>query len=505
LGPVAATANGRLEGTERNGVIRFAGVPFAAPPVGPLRFRPPRPAADWEGVRPATSFGDISLQGPSMIEAAFGAQPEPASEDCLYLNVYTPALDGRARPVMVWIHGGAFVMGSGSSPLYDGSTFVQRGDVVVVTLNYRLAELGFSYLEHLDPDYAGSANCGILDQVAALEWVRDNIGAFGGDPDKVTIFGESAGGMSVGALLATPRARGLFHRAILQSGAAHNVVDPEHAQAATDDFMRHVGASGVAELAALPAERLLEARAAMVMAAMNDVEAVVAGERSPIGMPWQPVHDGSVIPAPAIDAIRSGSAAGIALLVGTTLDEWKLFALLDQTPLDDDLLLARANAVTGAGDRFVAAYRALHPDLGTKALFGEMANDHVFRVPAIRLAEAHGGRGDPVFMYRFSWPSRAFGGSLGACHALELPFVFHQVANPRMALFLGDGDPPVALADRMQDAWIAFARSGNPGHGDLPHWPPYDTVRRATMDFNDSCRVLDDPGSAERLLWDSLL
>ena len=264
MAPIANTAQGQVEGSERDGVLRFAGIPFAKPPVGDLRFRPPQPADPWDGVRPATAFGDTCMQSASPIDALFGGQPEPTSEDCLYLNVWTPALDGAERPVMVWIHGGAFMMGSGSSAMYDGASFARRGDVVFVSLNYRLAELGFSQLAHLDESYAGSGNCGILDQVAALEWVRDNIAGFGGDPGNVTIFGESAGGMSVGTLLGTPAAAGLFHKAIPQSGAAHNTVAAKVAAEVTDDLMTRLNARTVADLVAVPAADLLQPRADVV-------------------------------------------------------------------------------------------------------------------------------------------------------------------------------------------------------------------------------------------------
>lgn len=505
MGPIAITTYGQLEGSEDDGVLRFAGVPFAQPPVGPLRFRPPRPPAAWSGVRPATAFGATSWQGPSLIDALLGGPPEPSSEDCLYLNVFTPALDDGARPVLVWIHGGAFFQGSGSFRLYDGSELVRRGDVVVVSINYRLAELGFSYLEHLDPSYAGSANCGILDQVAALEWVRDEIAGFGGDPTNVTIFGESAGGMSVGALLATPAAAGLFRRAVAQSGAASNVIDTRHARHTTTAFLARAGIETVAELAELAPEKLLEARAGVIAAAMGDLDRTGAGDGSPLGMPWQPVHDGSVIPERALDAIAAGSAAGVSLLVGSNLEEWNLFALLDPVVLDEAALEARTRAVLGEGAAAaIRTYRDGRGDLAPKAAFAAIATDYVFRIPALRLAEAQSKQSDDVFLYTFAWRSTGLGGLLGAAHAIELPFVFHRVGDPALVGFLGEG-APVELADQVQDAWIAFARTGDPNHPGLPPWPRYDLDRRATLTFDVPCVVLDDPDQAERQVWDDVL
>jgi para-nitrobenzyl esterase len=503
VAPIATTAQGQVEGSELDGVLRFAGIPFATPPVGDLRFRPPQPVAPWSGVRPAHQFGSTSLQGPSMIDALFGASPEPVSEDCLYLNVWTPALDGAARPVMVWIHGGAFIMGSGSSVMYDGATFARRGDVVFVSLNYRLAELGFTHLAHLDESYAGSGNCGILDQVAALEWVRENIAAFGGDPGNVTIFGESAGGMSVGTLLGVPAAAGLFHKAIPQSGAAHNVTPAKVAGEVTDDLMARVNARTVADLVGVPAERLLEVRAELMASAMGDVGAALGGDGDALGLPWQPVEDGTVLPRGPLDAVSAGSAAGVPLLIGTTKEEWKLFGLLmPGGELTREQVVARLGAVTGDGEGFVRAYGA--DGAAPAEVFSSVVTDYVFRIPAVRLAEAQLDHTPQVWMYLFSWPSRAFDGRLGACHAMELPFVFHHVDDPAMAVFLGEGPRPSDLADRIQDAWIAFARAGNPNVANLPEWPPYDVGRRATMELAEPCRVLEDPAGAERALWDHL-
>ena len=323
---VVETPSGKLAGREADGVRSFLGIPYAKPPVGPRRFAAPEPAEPWAGVRDAGAFGASAPQLP-MILPLPGMDVGAQDEDCLYLNVYAPAGGAAKKPVMVWIHGGGFVIGSGSQSVYDGSRLARRGDVVVVTLNYRLGALGFLHLAELCPDLAGAvSNPGMRDQVAALEWVQRHIASFGGDPGNVTIFGESAGGMSVGTLLGMPKARGLFQRAIPQSGATHHFHTPE---AATQVAEALLGALGVAAkdaarvLRELPAQKLIEAQGQLQ-----------TQPASSLGLlPFQPVVDGDSLPRPALQPVREGARAGVALLAGTTRDEWKLFSLMDPTRL----------------------------------------------------------------------------------------------------------------------------------------------------------------------------
>jgi para-nitrobenzyl esterase len=497
---IVDTTAGQVRGRDHRGVIRFAGIPFAAPPLGALRFRAPEPHPAWAGVRDALEPGPTSIQNAMLMDQFLGVASEPQDEDCLFLNVFTPAADGARRPVMVWIHGGAFVMGSGSSMMYDASTLVERGDVVVVTINYRLGALGFLHLAGLDAAYAGSGNNGILDQIAALEWVRDNIADFGGDPGNVTIFGESAGGMSVGTLLGTPRAAGLFHKAILQSGAAHNVSSPERAGEVTERFMGLVGASTLDHLLDISTDSVLDAQLKFLVEAFTATDAqLVTGD--PVHIPFEPVHDGVVLPRPPIDAIAAGSAAGVPVLVGTTRDEWNLFAFLDQEPVHDDLLIDRLERVSGDGEEAAEVYREAFPDGPPKARFGAAVTDYVFRQPAIRLAERLSENGSPAFMYLFAWASPAFGGVLGSCHALDVPFVFGNLDAPGLAMLLGGDGGPDGLAGAMMDSWLGFARSGDPSHRGLPAWPRYDPDRRATMVFDRTPTVIDDPESARRRFW----
>jgi para-nitrobenzyl esterase len=500
---IADTLHGKVEGREKDGVLLFAGIPYAAAPVGERRFRPPAPHAGWDGVRPATQFGRAAPQKPRAGSALPGIDLE-WDEDCLFLNVVTPAADDGRRPVMVWIHGGAFVTGSGRTPWYNGVSFARRHDVVVVTINYRLGALGFLHLGGLDDGYASSGINGILDQVAALEWVRDNVAAFGGDPGNVTIFGESAGGMSVATLLGVPAARGLFHKAIPQSGAAHHTLDPGTAGAIAARFCEAADARSVEELLALPVERLLDAQLAVEEALLADPAAVTGEDGAPLTLPYRPVVDGAHLPRSPIDAVHAGEAAGVPLLTGTNLDEFTLFSLMASQDLDDERVVRRMAAVLPDPEAALAAYRSARPDASPFALWTAAMTDQVFRIPAVRLAEAQARHQPDTWMYLFTWPSTAFGGRLGSCHALEIPFVFNMLGARGVAEFCGEG-PPGDVALAMHDAWAAFARTGDPSHPGIPEWPRYEPGRRATLEFGTARRVLDDPQATERAVWEGVL
>jgi para-nitrobenzyl esterase len=430
----------------------------------------------------------------------------PQSEDCLSLNVFTPGCDGARRPVLVWIHGGAFILGAGSQVIYDGIPLASRGDVVVVTINYRLGALGFLRLDDLAPGLGASGNAGLQDQIAALEWVQGEIAAFGGDPANVTIFGESAGGMSVGTLLGTPRARGLFRRAIPQSGAAHNVHTREAATRAAEAFLAECGLSpaGCAALRELPAQQILDAQLRVMAKQMG---------RGGL-LPFQPLVDGDVLPQPPARAIEDGLSAEVSVLVGTTRDEWKLFGFMDPgiaTLGEPDLVARMRERLSGsdpeAAARLVETYRKAREGRAStqpRDLFVAIETDRIFRLPAIRLAEAQARRQPQTFAYRFDWESPAMGGMLGACHAIELPFVFGTHGRPGLEMFIGKGPEVDALATRTMDAWLAFARSGDPSHAGVPEWPAYDADRRATLIFGRETRLELSPCDAERQAWDGL-
>jgi para-nitrobenzyl esterase len=497
---IVDTTAGKVQGLHKDGVLQFRGIPYARAE----RFAPSRPADGWIGIRDATVFGPMSHQNPSPLEGMLGAQGEGGAEDCLVVNVYTPAADDAARPVMVWIHGGAFVTGSGHVPWYNGSNLARGHDVVVVTLNYRLGALGFLHLGHLEPAFAGSGSNGIGDQIQALRWVRDNVAAFGGDPANVTVFGESAGGMSVSTLFGTPTAAGLFRGAIAQSGAASHAHDTSTAEWVTDRFLDALDLSpATAEaLLTLPAEDILRAQAA--------VETEVLGGAGPgVGrLAFQPVVDGTLIPRPPLDAIRDGSAAGISLVIGTTADEWNLFQLQARGNGDvsHERLRRRLGRVVGDDrvDDTLAVYRDARPAADLDGLFCAVMTDWVFRMPAIRVAESQAAHAPRVSMYRFDYASTAFGGVLGACHAIDVPFAFANLDRRGVGMMLGGIDDDTRrLADRTAQAWATAARTGSPEHDELP-WPAYDTGRRATCLLDRDVAVVDDPAGDVRRLWDEL-
>ena len=507
---VIESTNGRVEGVERDGVHAFLGIPYAAAPVGALRFRPPAPRPAWDGVRPSAIEAVVRQADSPGVFGDMFRPPNPQGDDCLNLNVWTPDPGATGLPVLVWIHGGAFTIGSGSDPVYDGSSFARNG-VVTVTINYRLGVDGFL---HVSPDTEGSGNFGMLDQIAALAWVRDNIARFGGDPDRVTIAGESAGGMSVGTLMAMPAAQGLFQRAIPQSGAGHNGVSTATGDVVARELMAMLGLgrTDVDGLIELPYDRVLAAQTAITeeILASQDVERWGDLVGSGAQMAFQPLIGLDDLPKRPIEAIESGSAADIEVLIGHTAEEFLLFLGLapEMMGVTDELLDPIFGAVFGLagkdGAAALATYRANRPGASPIELLAALETDRVFRIPAIRLAEAQAANGAPVWMYRFSRRSTAYGGAIGAGHATELPFTFNTIDESMSVNLIGE-DAPVALAETMHGAWAAFITDGVPSAAGLPDWPAYDPDRRATMDFGDTTNeVLDDPAADERILWDGV-
>jgi len=495
---IANTPSGKIQGFEKGGMLQFRGVRYATA----ARFGPAQPIEPWDGVIEATAFGPIAPQNPSPLETLLGAGQSPSSEDCLSLNVFTPALDDRSRPVMVWIHGGGFTAGTGSTPWYAGNRLAAQGDVVVVTINYRLGALGFLHVDGRIDGCEGAGSNGIRDQVKALEWVRDNISAFGGDPNNVTIFGESAGGMSVGTLLGTPSAAGLFHRAIPQSGAASNVATPQEAARVLEQLLRAL------DLRPGEEERLLELDVESILAAQQTVGTQLLGDGN-MFLPFCPVEDGVVLPQAPLDAIRAGLSAGVPVLVGTTADEWNLFHVMRRPSggMDDAVLERRVARVLPAGraKEAIDVYKTAQPSASNDDIFCAIGTDLVFRIPAIRLAEAQSAHEPATRMYVFSYPSRAFDGALGACHAIDIPFAFDNVDRRGVDMLLGGIDDSTrALSTAMSRAWTAMAHTGSPEHAGLPGWPEYSPTRRAVMRLDRTCELLVDPGRAERTFWDSL-
>ncbi len=496
---VVETATGKLAGLRKAGILSFRGIPFAKPPLGPLRWRMGEPCAPWIGVRDATRFASVCPQAIGQIEALTGSVIGEPSEDCLYLNIWTPGCDGGKRPVMVWIHGGAFAIGAGSQGIYNGRHLSAR-DVVVVTFNYRLGAFGFLNLSDATDGHApGTGAEGLGDQILALDWVKRHIATFGGDPGNVTLFGESAGGMSIGALLASPAARGLFHKAILQSGAAHIGYDRERSARVARALLDALGgnAEDAARLAELPADAILKAQTAVLAAAR--------GARDPrkLGaLPFQPTVDGAVLPVRPIEAVRAGSANGIALLTGTTREEWKLFTAADPR--------LRLMSTKGLAERVTRLAREAAPamleayDEGSPfERFNAIMTDKNFTLPMARLAQAQGAHA-PVYVYRFDWRSPLLGGIMGSCHALELGFVFGTHGQRLSSAFFGSGPAAEALANAMMDCWTEFARTTNPAANTVGAWPRYGDAQDV-MIFGDGAPRLVRAPNAERLpLWDDI-
>ncbi len=468
-----------------------------------MRFQPPAPPEPWSGVRDATRPGFAPPQFAVPMLSWINAAARDVGEDCLTLNVWTPAPDGARRPVLLWIHGGGFLIGSGATPVYNGGDLARRGDVVVVTINYRLGALGFAHLgSALGAGFEESTNLGVRDQVAALEWVRDNIERFGGDPNNVTVFGQSAGGMSIGALLGAPRARTLFHRAICQSGAADHVISRERAREIASTFLRELGGPSPshAALGRIPLADLMRAQLA-TLARHSDMRQLMA---------FLPCVDGDLIPEQPIDAIRRGAAAKIPILTGSTLEEWKLFSMADGMSFDEEDLLVRFAEVLPVyadAPKPKEAVRAFRAALNGRSaaerprwVWQAFQTSRVFHLPSARLAEAQRAGGGSAHSYLITWRAAVARRTLGACHAIEIPFVFGSTAHPIARPLTGLRANAERLSRQIQGAWVAFARSGAPGHASLPGWPRYSAEQRATMVLGRECHLDEAPLEPERRL-----
>ncbi len=487
------TTCGKLQGLYEDGLYVFKGVPYAAAPVGNRRWLPPEPVEPWQGVRSAGKFGATAPQrnSPSAIFKRLSVE-EPQSEDCLFLNIWSPGLDELRRPVMVWIHGGAFSMGSGSSPMHPGDTLAKRGNVIIVSINYRLGPLGFLRLKEVtNGAILATGNEGLLDQIAALMWVKDNIAHFGGDPANITVFGESAGAMSVGWLLAMPKAGGLFQKAILQSGAS-TFRTLEQSVTVAERYLKKLGIEegDTGKLMSLSAQALI------------DVPLTLADMR---GAAFEPVVDGETLPDGPLDAIKNGSAKGIIVLTGSNLEEAKLFGMMNQSlqNLDEAVLLKRAQRLLPLeyASTLIKQYRNIRQKRGQDTSPAEILmaiqTDMQFRIPDIRLAEIQHELGAKAYNYLFDWESSVPG--LGSCHALDVGFVFNNCDEG----FHGAGPAVEKLVGQMQDAWLAFARNGDPSCENLGKWPLYGKSRNTMLLGKDS-HVESAPYEQERRIWDNV-
>ncbi len=496
--PEVETSGGRVRGVEVDGVRVFRGLPYAASTAGARRFLPPAPAPPWRGVRDAARYGPSAPQVPGVPDPLFDwyGAIEATSEDCLSLNVVTPGTDDTRRPVLVWVHGGAWAGGAGSAPGWDGTRLARDEDVVVVTVNHRLNAFGYLRLDDEDERFADSGAAGLLDLVAALQWVRENAGAFGGDPDCVTIIGQSGGAAKVSALMAMPLARGLFHRAVTQScSGSLRVAEPDEGARIAHDLARQLGlsvASGVA-LQAVPAERIVAALAALAGSARF----------------FRPVLDGRTLHRHPFDPEAPAVSSGVPLLVGTTANETTLFLAADMSNFALDLREVRRRLARflqvgpGETDRILDAYRADRPTASPSDLLAAVTTDFNYTRNTVKQAALQADSASaPVYAYRFDWRTPVRGGVLGAPHTAEVPFVFGT--TEAAAGLLGHGPDLEPMTRTVMATWVAFARSGDPGHPGLPTWPRYDGVTRPTMLLDLESTVVADPGGAARSSLDDL-
>jgi para-nitrobenzyl esterase len=489
-GVVVKTTSGPVKGEGEKGFFVFRGVRYAAPPIGPLRFRPPVPPGAWTEVRSALDFAPAC---PQLVEIDPTENNNSVmAEDCLYVNVWTPGADDKKRPVMVWIHGGGFIEGSARNTWYDGAKLAARGDVVVVTVQYRIGALGFLDVSDIGgQDFAQSGNVRLLDQIAALKWVKQNIAAFGGDPDNVTLFGQSAGAGSAGMLMVIPAARGLFQKAIMESGTPKEVSDKPRATEVSRAYMKIAGVRSIEELQNL------------TMAQMLDAQRKLFETRFGYSA-FRPVMDGTVLDELPMPAVAAGHGTSVPVLIGTNLDEVRFWPALYDLPLEqkaEGLFRKQLEGIVGSkGSEALETYRKSDANYGDSVI--HLLGDVLMRLPSIRFAEANSRR-QPTYMYLFTYRSTSTYKNYGSCHGMELPFVFGAIDDLDVIVFTGRDAHREALMSQLQQAWVNFARTGDPSQAGLA-WPRYDEKRRATMELGLTSRVVNDPNPAERMLWNGL-
>ena len=505
------TTAGKILGTMERKVFTFKGVPYGASTEGKRRFLPPLPAEPWTKARYCTDYGPVAPQTGDIVDCDVAAGDEiimglrrhlPQSEDCLVLNIWTPAIgDGGKRPVMVWLHGRGYSAGAGSETMYNGANLAKRGNLVVITINHRLNVFGYLHLADIaGEEFAGSGVAGMLDAVLALEWVRDNVEAFGGDPANVTIFGESGGGSKVSTLLALPSAKGLFHRAVIESGPGLRGIEADEATAFAERFLAEldIKASEIHKLQEMPIQQVQDA-----------VKKLVPG-RSALGMGatggplryLSPVVDGKYFPNHPFDPVAAPTAAGIPLMIGTNRDENATFLAADprRRRLTEEELRERLTPLLGDKlEAVISTYKRTRPEATPWDHFVRITSEGTRR-RSIQLAERKAaGSTAPVFMYLFTWETDYYGDLFRACHVLEIPFVFDNVDDVNIT---GGRFDKYELVESVSESWIAFARNGNPNLPGIPKWNPYSAENRSTMILDVSCRVEVDPYREELDVWE---
>jgi len=502
-GPIAETSAGKIRGVAENKIYTFKGIPYGASTAGAGRFLPPSKPQGWTGVKDTLELGLRAPQLPGNLVPQMGVmdRTEPMGEDCLVLNVWSQGLkDGRKRPVMMWIHGGGFANGSAGFTLYDGHNLAARHDVVLVSINHRLNIFGFLYLAELgNAQFAQASNVGMLDIVASLEWVRDNIANFGGDPGNVTIMGQSGGGSKVSTLMGMPSAKGLFHRAIAMSGSAVNGISASQATESANRVLHalNLRPDQLAQLQRVPVAKMLDQTRAGPQPG--------GGNNGGFGLNLGPVVDGKTLPAVPFGAVASELSADVPLMISSTETESTWNPGLQYDPIDDGELRGRVKqmlrAEDAAADRVIAVYKKNRPKASNLDVLLIMASDASnFRTGTDTEADrkaVQAARGKaPVYKAYFQWYSPVRGGFLRAMHTMDIPFALSNVDIART--LVGDGKERYALEDKMSGAFVAFARGGNPDHKGIPHWPAYTPTQRATLIWNNQVRVADDPFREEK-------
>lgn len=500
---IVSTTLGKLRGAFAEGVYSFKGVHYGSSTSGALRFQPPQPPRAWNGIHDALQIGPPAPQDKSRLPSPVSGMPIPdligpgqMSENCLVLNLWTPSLRGSKRPVMVWLHGGAYSVGSSGASMYDGANLAAGEDVVVVGVNHRLNIFGFLYLDKIAGEkYADSGNAGMLDIVLALRWIRDNIAQFGGDPGNVTVFGQSGGGGKVSVLMAMPYATGLFHKAIVQSGSEIRVNTSEEADEAARKFLAHIGieSSRINLLEEMPMDRLIAE-----MHSMKDPDPMNT---------FAPVVDSRSLPRHPFDPGAPPVSANVPMIIGTNLTETtNLLGLANPGlfSLRESQLRSALKTALGLADSklepLIDACTKDHPAASPGEIYFALTTDQMIRNDAITQAERKAAQAAaPAYMYLFSWQTPVLGGKLQSPHGIEIPFIFENLREAHDRI--GTGSNLQSLAQRVSRAWATFARTGNPGHSGIPPWPAYTLHSRATMILDDTCKVVNDPEKEERLAW----